>query len=161
MSKIEPGTAFITGAASGIGRATAERFAKEGWWIGAADLDERGLERLRADLGPDRCRTWRLDVTDAGRFEAVAGEFAEATGGQLRLLFNNAGIATAGFFDEIPLEAHRKLIEVNLLGVIHGFRAFLPLLKATPGSLCFSTSSSSATYGVPGMATYSATKFAV
>lgn len=151
----------MTGAASGIGRATAERFAKEGWWIGAADLDEEGLERLRVDLGPERCHTWLLDVTDADRFGTVAGELADATGGRLHLLFNNAGIATAGFFDEVPLEAHRKLVDVNLVGVIHGILAALPLLKATPGSLCFTTSSSSATYGVAGMAVYSATKFAV
>ena len=71
MSNTEPRYAFMTGAASGIGRATAERFAKEGWWIGAADLDEAGLERLRADLGPERCHTWLLDVADADRFDTV------------------------------------------------------------------------------------------
>jgi len=161
MTRTEQKYAFMTGAASGIGRATAERFAREGWWIGAADRDAEGLERLRADLGPDRCHTWLLDVTDAARYETVASELAKATGGRLHLLFNNAGIATAGFFDEVPLEAHRKLVDVNILGVVHGILAILPLLKATPGSLCFTTSSSAATYGVPGMATYSATKFAV
>jgi NAD(P)-dependent dehydrogenase (short-subunit alcohol dehydrogenase family) len=129
--------AFITGAASGIGRATAERFASEGWWVGAADVNGAGLETLRDALGKDRCRLWHLDVRDKVAYDAVVAELAEETGGRLDLLFNNAGIGAAGFFEDIPLD------------------------KATPGSLCFTTSSSAATYGAPSLAVYTATKFAV
>jgi NAD(P)-dependent dehydrogenase (short-subunit alcohol dehydrogenase family) len=100
-------------------------------------------------------------VRDKARFDAVVAELGEATGGRLDLLFNNAGIGAAGFFEEIPLEETRKVIEVNLMGVIHGIYAALPLLKATPNSLCFTTSSSAATFGAPGLAAYTATKFAV
>jgi len=158
---VEGKAAFITGAASGIGRATAELFAEQGFWIGAADRNVAGLEALRAELGKDRCRTWRLDVADKAAYDKVIDEVAEETGGRLDLLFNNAGIAVAGFFEDIPIEETRRVIEVNLGGVINGIYAALPLLKETPGALCFSTSSSAATFGAPGLAVYTATKFAV
>jgi NAD(P)-dependent dehydrogenase (short-subunit alcohol dehydrogenase family) len=153
--------AFITGAASGIGRATAELFAARGWWIGAADRNAEGLEQLRDALGKDCCRPWQLDVTDKAAYDAVIAEFAEESGGRLDLLYNNAGIGAAGFFEEIPIEESLKVIDVNLIGVINGIYAALPLLKATPNSLCFTTSSSAATYGAPHLAVYTATKFAV
>jgi NAD(P)-dependent dehydrogenase (short-subunit alcohol dehydrogenase family) len=154
-------TAFITGAASGIGRATAELFAEQGWWIGAADRNAAGLETLRDAIGKDSCRPWRLDVTDKAAYDAVVADLAEETGGRLDLLFNNAGIGAAGFFEDIPIEESLKIIDVNLIGVINGIYAALPLLKATPNSLCFTTSSSAATYGAPSLAVYAATKFAV
>jgi NAD(P)-dependent dehydrogenase (short-subunit alcohol dehydrogenase family) len=153
--------AFITGAASGIGRATAELFAERGWWIGAADQNAEGLEELRDALGKDRCRPWRLDVTDKAAYDGVIAELGEETGGRLDLLYNNAGIGAAGFFEDIPIEESLKIIDVNLIGVLNGIYAALPLLKATPNSLCFTTSSSAATYGAPNLAVYAATKFAV
>ncbi len=153
--------AFITGAASGIGRATAELFATQGWWIGAADRDAAGLEQLREAIGKESCRPWQLDVTDKAAYDATIAELSEATGGRLDLLYNNAGIGAAGFFEEIPIEESLKIIDVNLVGVVNGIYAALPLLKATPNSLCFTTSSSAATYGAPSLAVYAATKFAV
>ncbi len=153
--------AFITGAASGIGRATAELFAEQGWWIGAADRNAAGLEQLRDAIGKDSCRPWQLDVTDKPAYDAVVAELAEETGGRLDLLYNNAGIGAAGFFEDIPIEESLKIIDVNLVGVLNGIYAALPLLKATPNSLCFTTSSSAATYGAPSLAVYAATKFAV
>jgi len=153
--------AFITGAASGIGRATAELFAAQGWWIGAADRNAGGLEELRDALGKERCRPWHLDVTDKAAYDGVIAELAEETGGRLDLLYNNAGVGAAGFFEDIPIEESLKVIDINLIGVINGIYAALPLLKATPNSLCFTTSSSAATYGAPNLAVYAATKFAV
>ncbi len=154
-------TAFITGAASGIGRATAERFAAEGWWIGAADLNAEGLSALQQTLGAENCQTWQLDVTDKSAYDVVVESLGVATEGRLDLLYNNAGIGATGFFEEIPFEHSMRIINVNLIGVINGIYAALPLLKATPNSLCFSTSSSAATYGAPTLAVYAATKFAV
>ena len=153
--------AFITGAASGIGRATAELFAAHGWWIGAADRNAEGLGELRDALGEDCCRTWHLDVTDKAAYDAAISELSEHTGGRLDLLFNNAGVGAAGYFEDIPIEETLKIIDINLVGVINGIYAALPLLKATPKSLCFTTSSSAATYGASTLAVYSATKFAV
>lgn len=77
------------------------------------------------------------------------------------LLFNNAGIGKGGPFAEQPFEEMLQLVNVNLIGVLNGIYASLDMLKATENSLCFSTSSSSATYGIPGIAVYSATKHAV
>jgi len=154
-------TIFITGAASGIGRATATLFGGHGWFVGAVDLDSQGLENLLNELGSDNCFIATLDVTDKTGFGAVIEAFAEATDGRLDVLYNNAGIGVTGYFEDIPFEKTLDVVLVNLIGVLNGIHAGLPLLKRTPGSLCFSTSSSAATYGAPGLAVYAATKFAV
>ena len=152
---------FITGAASGIGRATAERFAAGGWQVGAADLNPEGLADLKQQLGGNQCATFELDVTNFEMFQGVIEEFGEWSSGQLDLIFNNAGIGILGNVGDVPLKRQLDTIDVNLVGVLHGIEAALPLLKVTPNSLCFSTSSSAAIYGAPGLAVYAATKFAV
>jgi NAD(P)-dependent dehydrogenase (short-subunit alcohol dehydrogenase family) len=160
MAGIDQRSIFITGAASGMGRATALRFGGEGWFVGAFDVNDEGLGSLAADLG-ERCFTRHLDVTDKRAYDAVVGEFAEQTGGRLDLLFNNAGIGHAGWFEDVPYEASMQIVQVNFVGVVNGIYAALPLLEVTDNSLCFSTSSSSATFGMPKLAMYSATKHAV
>jgi len=87
--------------------------------------------------------------------------FGAETGGTMDMLFNNAGIGESGWFEDVPYDAALRVVQVNLVGVLNGIYAALPLLKATKNSLCFSTSSSSATYGMPRIAVYSATKHAV
>ena len=153
-------TIFITGAASGIGRATAVLFHQKGWFIGAYDLDAEGLASLAADLG-NSITTGVLDVTDKVAFDAAMLEFSGQTAGRLDIMFNNAGIAIGGRFDEVPFEKIVAVANVNFIGVLNGVHAAIPLLKETENSLCFSTSSSAATFGTPGMATYAATKYAV
>ena len=96
-----------------------------------------------------------------GGYDVVLAAFAEQTDGKLDLLYNNAGIGHAGWFEDVPYEDSMRLIQVNLVGVVNGIYAALPLLRATPGSLCFTTSSSAATYGAPRLAIYAATKHAV
>ena len=157
----DPRYIFITGAASGIGRATAERFAAGGWQIGAADLNTEGLKDLKQALGGNQCETFELDVTNFEMFQGVIADFSEWSGGQLDLIFNNAGIGILGNVGDVPLQRQLDTINVNLVGVLHGIEAALPLLKATPNSLCFSTSSSAAIFGAPGLGVYAATKFAV
>ncbi|MEE8556985.1 MAG: SDR family oxidoreductase [Myxococcota bacterium] len=152
---------FITGAASGMGRETALLFAEKGWFVGGYDVNEEGLKKLEGELGLERCIVRRLDVTDKDDFESAIAEFGEATNGRLDLLFNNAGIGHAGWFEDVPYEDAIRLIQVNLIGVVNGIYSALPLLKKTPDSLCFTTSSSAATYGAPRLAIYAATKFAV
>jgi NAD(P)-dependent dehydrogenase (short-subunit alcohol dehydrogenase family) len=161
MSESERKAIFITGAASGMGRATARLFAEQGWLVGAADVNEEGLKSLEAELGGERCWVRRLDVTDKADYDRAIAEFGEQSCGRLDLLYNNAGIGEGGWFEDIPYEAALRVIQINLVGVVNGIYAALPLLKATPNSLCFTTSSSSATYGMPRIAVYSATKFAV
>lgn len=152
---------FITGAASGMGRETALLFARKGWFVGAYDVDAAGLAKLGAEIGSDGGLFSILDVTDPQAFGAAMAHFGQASGGRLDLMFNNAGIAVAGLFDEIAWEDVVKVVNVNLLGVMIGVRAAIDLLKVTPGSLCLTTSSSSAIFGTAGIATYSATKHAV
>lgn len=77
------------------------------------------------------------------------------------ILFNNAGIGAGGLFADMDFADNLRVVQVNFIGVLNGIHAALPLLKATENSLCFTTSSSSATYGMPGIAVYSATKHAV
>ncbi len=152
---------FITGAASGIGRATATLFASKGWFVGAFDVNEAGLGTLAQEIGSDNCFTRKLDVTSKPDFEATVAAFSAETDGKLDLLFSNAGIGESGWFEDIPYENALRVVQVNFISVLTGIYTALPLLKATPNSLCFSTSSSSATYGMPRIAVYAATKFAV
>lgn len=152
---------FATGAASGIGRATVRLFASKGFFVGAFDVNEAGLATLREELGPANCFTRRLDVTDKADYDRAVAEFGQLTGGRMDVLFNNAGIGRAGFFEDVPFEETMRVVDINFKGVLNGIHAALPLLKQTKNSLCFSTSSSSATHGIPSIAVYSATKFAV
>jgi NADP-dependent 3-hydroxy acid dehydrogenase YdfG len=152
---------FITGAASGIGRETAKLFAARGYKVGAADLDEAGLESLAEELGAERCQAARLDVRDAAAYQERMRAFAAWTGGRLDVLFNCAGILKMAPFDQTALADHVRTVEVNVLGVLHGIHAALDLLKKTPGAHILTMGSASAIYGVPDLATYSATKFFV
>lgn len=152
---------FITGAASGMGRETARLFHGKGWFVGGFDVNEDGLVSLRDELGADNCLVRRLDVTDQADYRAAVAAFAAATGGKMDILYNNAGIGRGGPFAEQAFEDVMAVVNVNFVGVLIGIHEALPLLKATPGSMCFTTSSSSATFGMPGIAVYSATKHAV
>ncbi len=152
---------FITGAASGIGRATAQLFAEQGWFVGCFDRNAGGLEKLKAELGEANGLFQPLDVTVHDDFRAAIDAFGAASGGRMDVLHNNAGIVATGAFADMPWERVMAMVNVNFVGVLFGIHAALPLLKATPGSLCFTTSSSSAIFGMGGLAVYSATKHAV
>lgn len=152
---------FITGAASGMGLETARLFAGQGWFVGGYDVNAAGIEALRTELGVENGVFEELDVTDREAYAAALARFGRATGGRMDLLFNNAGIGRGGPFAEQAFDDILAVINVNLIGVLNGIRLAIDLLKATPGSLCFSTSSSSAIFGAAGIAVYSATKHAV
>ncbi len=154
-------TIFITGGASGIGRATAKLFSERGWFVGAYDIDEAGLASLETELGASNCLTRRLDVSDKADYESAMAEFSAATGGRLDLLFNNAGIGAGGWFEEVPYEVAMRVLEVNFIGVMNGAYVGASLLAQTPNSLFFSTSSSAGIFGMPRTGIYSASKFAV
>lgn len=152
---------FITGAASGMGRETASLFGARGWFVGGYDQNQAGLDSLRAELGAANCKLAVLDVTDREAYRGALAEFALATDGKLDILFNNAGIGRGGPFEAQPWQDVLDVVAVNLVAVLSGIHLAIPLLKATPNSLCFTTSSSSATFGMAGIAVYSATKHAV
>jgi NADP-dependent 3-hydroxy acid dehydrogenase YdfG len=93
---------LITGAASGIGLATARLFAREGWLVGAIDVNADALEALGNELGSERAFVRTVDVADRPALLAAIDAFAARTGGHLDLLFANAGIDAKGRFDEMP-----------------------------------------------------------
>ncbi|WP_231731930.1 SDR family oxidoreductase [Sphingomonas sp. CCH5-D11] len=152
---------FITGAASGMGLETARLFARQGWFIGGVDVNEAGLAALEQELGAENCLVQRLDVSDRDAYAAALDRFAASSGGRLDILYNNAGIGRGGPFADQPWADVLAVVNVNFIGVLTGIHLAIPLLKATPESMCFTTSSSSATYGMPMIAVYSATKHAV
>lgn len=153
-------TIFITGAASGIGKATASLFHAQGWTVGACDTSQAALEALSDEL-KERLSTYCVDVRDSNELQAAIADFCSQSGGRLDVMFNNAGIAIGGYFEDLPFEKTRDMVDINLMGVLNGFRASIPYLKNTEGALCMSTSSSAAIYGAAGMATYTATKYAI
>ncbi|WP_328407268.1 MULTISPECIES: SDR family oxidoreductase [unclassified Nocardia] len=155
-------TVIITGAAAGIGRATALLFAAHGYHVGAYDIDEVGLTRLAGDItgAGGTVRTGVLDVTNNTHWAERLTEFA-ADAGRLDILINNAGILRAGPFESIDLATHQAIVDVNLGGVINGTHAAFPLLRATPGAQVVNLCSASAIYGQPQLASYGATKSAV
>jgi NAD(P)-dependent dehydrogenase (short-subunit alcohol dehydrogenase family) len=153
-------TAFITGAASGIGRATARLFAARGWRVGLADRDAAGLADLAGELGQDASAAYPCDVTDPESLGAALEACCGGRAGRLDLLVNNAGVLRIGPFEEIPAAVHRQLIEVNAGGVVEALHAAFPLLQRAGGRVV-NIASASASYGSPDYATYSATKMFV
>ena len=151
---------FITGAASGIGLATAKLFAAKGWFVGLADINAAGLNAALAEIGKDNGASFVLDVRDRAAWSAALEGFVKRAG-RLDVLLNNAGIASFGYLEEIAAEDEDRLVDVNLKGVLNGARAGIEHLKATPGSKLINVASCAGLYGAPKLAVYSATKFAV
>ena len=153
---------FITGAASGIGLATAKRFASAGWLVGLSDIDGPGLKSALAAIGGDNAGFTVLhDVRKEDEWERALDAFVEASGGRLDVLVNNAGIARYGWFSEQGVKDFDDQIDINLRGVILGAYLGHERLKNTPGSRLINIASLASLSGSPRMAVYSATKFAV
>jgi NAD(P)-dependent dehydrogenase (short-subunit alcohol dehydrogenase family) len=153
---------FITGAAGGIGRACARRFAAAGWFVGLFDIDGPGLASSVSELGLGAsCCHAVLDVREPGSIAAALELFAARTDGRMHVLLNNAAVMHVGWFEQLEPADVRRMIAVNVAGVIELAHAGFPLLRATPGSRLINLSSIAAIYGVPEMAVYSATKHAV
>ncbi|HWD27670.1 MAG TPA: SDR family oxidoreductase [Rhizomicrobium sp.] len=152
---------FITGAASGIGLGTAKRFAKEGWFVGLADINAAGLKSALDAIGPPNGATYLLDVRDSAAWTDALSVFAAASGGRLDALINNAGVATYGYLEDQSDDEVARQLDVNVKGMIAGARAAVPYLKKTPGAQLVNVASAAAFYGAPKMSVYCASKFAI
>lgn len=152
---------FITGAGAGIGAETARLFARNGWQVGASDVDAAGLAALQRELGAERVSTHVADVRDRTSVEAALAAFMQRTGGRLDALFANAGVLFMGPHETITGAEKDLLVDVNVKGVVNTIDAGFAWLKRTPGAHVVAMSSTSAEYGSPEHAVYSATKFFV
>ncbi|MBS0386397.1 MAG: SDR family oxidoreductase [Proteobacteria bacterium] len=154
-------TIFVTGAGSGIGRATAQLFAQRGWFVGLFDVDANGLEATAASVPEGQRISMAFDVRDRSGWARAVEAFGQATNRRMHVLFNNAGVGRGGFIDEMSEADIDLVLDVNLKGVINGVTAALPLLRETPGARVVNTASVAGIVGVPRMSIYCATKFGV
>jgi NAD(P)-dependent dehydrogenase (short-subunit alcohol dehydrogenase family) len=153
----------VTGAASGIGRATAEAFAVEGARVHLADIAREplwGVATALAERGLG-VQAHVVDCTVPEQMHSLAAEVVRAEG-RVDILHNNAGVCCGGPVERTSLEDWRWTLDVNLWGVIHGLDAFLPKLLAQPeGGTIINTASMGGLVGLPFIAPYCASKFAV
>jgi NAD(P)-dependent dehydrogenase (short-subunit alcohol dehydrogenase family) len=154
--------AVVTGAGSGLGRALCEALAKRQGRVMVSDVNaataEVTAERVRA-LGGE-ARVHPCDVSDAQAVEALARATDDAFGG-VDLVVNNAGIAATGLVGELPLEVWRRLMDVNLWGVIHGCHAFVPRLRRQGSGHVLNIASAAGLVHAPNLAAYNMSKAAV
>ena len=152
---------FISGAARGIGLATAKKFAREGWFVGLADVNQTGLDAALAELGDGAAASFFLDVRDEPAWKQALEAFTLQSGGRLDALVNNAGLLKYDWFDaQSPADSVLQ-IDVNVKGVVFGAHAALPHLRKTPGSRLINVASQASMSAAPRLAVYSATKYAV
>jgi NADP-dependent 3-hydroxy acid dehydrogenase YdfG len=152
---------FITGAGAGIGAETARLFARNGWIVGASDVNEAALGALQLELGAKRVSVHPADVRDRAPVESAVRDFTARADGRLDALFANAGVLFMGPDETITPAQKDLLVDVNVKGVIHAIDAAFPFLRQTPGAHVVAMASTSAEYGSPQHAVYSATKFFV
>jgi len=163
--KLDGKLVVVTGAGSGIGRATALAFANEGARVVACDVDQGRLDALATEIarvGPERLAFVReVDVADRAQMAAFAEE-VHALAPAADVVVNNAGVACGGSFLDTSLDDWDWLLGVNLRGVIHGCHFFLPKMVARgAGGHVLNVSSILGLCAAPSVAAYCASKFAV
>jgi NAD(P)-dependent dehydrogenase (short-subunit alcohol dehydrogenase family) len=163
MRELAGKTAIVTGGAGGIGLALGRAFAEAGMKVMLADIETEALiaaVKSLHNVGP-AVRGIICDVGDSASVDAAAKETIEAFG-NVHVVCNNAGVAAAGGIDNISLDNWRWVLDVNLMGVLHGVRAFLPHIRAHgEGGHFVNTASMAGMDGGLGFSPYTASKFAV
>ena len=154
--------AFITGGGSGLGLELARALALEGWTLGLFDRNLERLNAVEAKLSAAKVPVMAYpgDVTHADELTVAVNSFADAYDG-LDVMINNAGVAGGGALMDVSLEDWRWIIDINLMGVVHGCRAAIPHLQRNGSGLLINVASAAAFASAPGMGSYNATKAAV
>jgi len=153
---LENKVCLVTGGATGIGEAIADRLAELGATVCVADVDEAGAARVAARVGGQH---WVADVSQSAQAERFVTESAERYG-RIDAMINNAGIAVPGTVAEMPESDWQRVLATNLTGVWHGMKFALPYLRQTRGCIV-NMASVQALVGMPGWAAYAATKGAI
>jgi NADP-dependent 3-hydroxy acid dehydrogenase YdfG len=162
VKSLDDKVVVITGAGSGIGRALALDLARRGSLLALSDVDEAGLAETLAQverLGA-RVRSDRLDVADRDAFARYALDVVQEFG-RVNVVINNAGVALAGDFNDLEYTDIDWIIGVNLWGVVHGTKEFLPHLIASGDGHVVNLSSLFGLVSMPGQSMYNASKYAV
>lgn len=163
MRELRGKTAFVTGGASGIGLAMSKAFAESGMKVMLADVEEGALDRALKDLSGfgENVRGVACDVADPDSVERAARATFTAFG-KVHVLCNNAGVAAGGGIDRISIDNWRWVVDVNLMGVVHGIRSFLSHMRTHgEGGHIVNTASMAGMVSGMGFNPYTATKFAV
>lgn len=155
-------SAVVTGAAMGIGREICLALAVDGWRLGIVDIDLDAAEETRelVEKAGGRGEVFRCDVADPEEVAACAEHFFAAWG-KVGLLVNNAGIMVAGCIEDVSVEDWRRIVDVNLMGVVYGCRAFVPGMKKQGGGHIVNVASMAGMITMFEQAPYNTTKAAV
>jgi NAD(P)-dependent dehydrogenase (short-subunit alcohol dehydrogenase family) len=162
MKNFSGKTAIVTGGASGIGRALCRELAKAGATVTAADIQEGGLEEVAAEIRKSggQARAVKLDVTDEPAVRNLVEQTA-AEQGKLDYMFNNAGIGIGGEVQDMSLDHWRRIVDVNLWGVVYGtLAAYRVMIRQGSGHIV-NTASSAGLLPAPLLTAYGMTKHAV
>lgn len=161
MNNLKDKVVVVTGAGSGIGRATALAFAKEGARLVACDVDQARLDALANELGDRALLVRKVDVSDRAQMAKLADE-VHALVPAADVIVNNAGVAIGGTFLETSLDDWDWLLGINLKGVVHGCHFFIPkMVERGQGGHVINISSIFGIYPAPNVTAYVASKFAV